>query len=167
MFDRIDFQRIFTATAGAALLSATCVFGAIGPARAATPAAVASPLTVADWQHEVEARIADTLATPSDVLRDGSSRHAVVNVRFDALGGFDGAAIAQSSGSRTVDREALRTARAIAYPVLPAGLRGRPQTVAMKLSYGLSADALARGTASVTRTARKAAPIETASLPAK
>ena len=39
-----DFRRIATASIGAALLSATCVVAAVGPARAATPASSADRL---------------------------------------------------------------------------------------------------------------------------
>jgi TonB family protein len=135
MFDHTNFKRILTATAGAALFSVTCIAGAVAPAKAADVA----PITVADWQKNVDRQIDSTLQMPAGAISDGRAI-ASVAVQFDEHGGFDGASIAQSSGNAALDAEALRTARAIHYPVLPSGLRGRPQTVSMKLLFAQPAD---------------------------
>ena len=135
MFDRIDFQRIFTAAAGAAVLSTACVVGAVAPAKAADLA----PLTVSGWRQAVDHEIDHTLRMPSGaVLKDHAI--ATVAVRFDDHGGFDGASLARSSGDRAIDTEALRTAREVRYPILPAGLRGSPRTVTMQLFFANPTD---------------------------
>ncbi|MBV9843379.1 MAG: TonB family protein [Sphingomonadaceae bacterium] len=131
MFDRIDFQRIVTAAAGAAILSTACIGAAVAPAKAADVA----PLTVSDWQKSVDKQIDRTLRFPSGVAAMDGHAIATVAVKFDDHGGFDGASIAKSSGNEAIDAEALRTARTIRYPVLPSGLRGRAQTVSMQLLF--------------------------------
>jgi TonB family protein len=136
MFDRIDFRRIATAAAGAAVLSTACIVGAVAPAKAEAPAA----LTVADWQQSVDREIDRTMRMPT--LRHPFDGHAIATlaVRFDEHGGFDGATIAKSSGDAAVDAEALRTAREVRYPVLPVGLRGTPRTVTMQLFFAQPVD---------------------------
>ena len=125
MFNSIDFRRVFTATAGAAILSTACVLGAVAPAKAAD-------LSTADWQQSVNREIDRTMEMPS--LRrplDGRSV-ATLAVRFDDKGGYQGASIVKSSGDRAIDGAALRTARAVRYPVLPATA---PRSVTMQLVY--------------------------------
>ncbi len=125
------FQRIFTASIGAAVLSAACAVGAAAPAKAEAPTD-----TIAGWQSAVNHAIDAGPRDPRGAF--GRSDHAMstIAVRFDAQGGFDGAAVARSSGSAAADREALRTARAIRYPALPVGLRGRPRTIVMQVYFG-------------------------------
>ena len=135
MFDRITFQRILTAAVGATVLSTACIVGAVAPAKAADLA----PLTVSSWQQAVDREIDRTLRMPnSAALKDHAI--ATVAVRFDDHGGFDGASIARSSGDTAIDAEALRTAREVRYPVLPAGLRGSPRTVTMQLFFANPTD---------------------------
>jgi len=163
-FDTIDFQRIAVSSAGALLLSAACVVSAVGPARAAEPNA---PLTVSDWQQEVGQQINANLRAPASFR--GEQATATVAVTLDADGEFTGARIAKSSGHGSIDREAVRVANAVDYPALPAGLRGRPQTVTMQVYFGTAAiaDSAAHRRQAVERlaAARKAKRIQTAALP--
>ena len=136
-FTRSDMQRVAVSTVGALILSTACVAGAIAPARAAEPNA---PLTTGDWQARVSRQLDAKMSIPAFTLRNDDHAIATINVRFDADGVFSGASLAKSSGLAAIDSSALRTARAIAYPALPAGLRGKPQTVAVQLYYGIAAD---------------------------
>lgn len=129
-------RRFACSSAGALLLSATCA--AAGPARAADTVPNA-PLTVADWQDAVGTQLDARLRLPAHALDHRDHLIAAVNVSFDKDGGLAGARIAQPSGSTAVDGEVLRIARGIAYPPLPAGLRGRPQTVTLQAYFGEAA----------------------------
>lgn len=164
-FDTTDFQRIAVSSAGALLLSAACVIGAVSPARAAEPNA---PLTISDWQANVGRQINAELRTPATFRSDTAT--ATVAIALDAGGDFTAAKVAKSSGNGAIDREAIRVASRIAYPALPAGLRGQPQTVTMQVYFGTatSADTAAHQQRAVERlaaTAKKAKRIETAALP--
>lgn len=133
--DKTDLQRLAVSALSAVLLSTATVVAAVSPAKAVEANA---PLTIGDWQTVVEQQIDRTLRVPgSAVLRPMTA--ATVRVRFAADGAFEGASLARSTGVPALDREALRTATKIAYPALPNGLRGRPQTVEMKLFFGSSA----------------------------
>ena len=135
-FTTADARRFALASIGAVIFSATCIAGAVAPARAAEPSAPNAPLTVADWQAKVGDQLDARLRTPTMALRSHDHLVARVDVSFDRDGGFTGARIAQSSGSTSVDRQVVRIAQAIAYPPLPAGFRGRPQTVTMQAYFG-------------------------------
>lgn len=132
-FDTSDIQRFAVSSIGAIALSAACVIGAAGPVKAATPN---TPLTIADWQQQVERKIG------SAQERDGPARlaQAVVAVRFTAEGDFAGASVARSTGDRALDRRAVRIAQHVSYPALPVGLRGTPRTVTMHLYFGEAAN---------------------------
>lgn len=130
-FDKSDFKRFATASVGALLFSTACVMSAVAPAHAAERNA---PLTVQDWKANVEHQIDRHLRTPGLKGRDHAA--ATVAIRFAADGSVANVAIARSSGVPAADQEALRTAGRIAYPALPSGLRGRPQTVAMMVYFG-------------------------------
>lgn len=134
--DATDIQRFAVSSIGALILSTACIVAAVAPAKAAEANA---PLTVGDWQAEVEQQIDRLLRSPARSL--GQRDHAVttVNVRFDAAGKLAGASVARSSRIGAIDAEALRVARSVAYPALPQGLRGRPQTIAMQIYFGQSA----------------------------
>lgn len=155
-FDRIDAQRMLTAAAGAFLLSSACVLSAVGPARAAEPA------TTGEWQQRVERQIEANLRMPTSVRSDVRGV-ATVRIRFDEAGRFDGATIVRSTGNPALDEEALRTARAIRYPALPAGDRA----VAMQLYFGQHAPSKAavreQATAAIEADATRR--IQTAGLP--
>lgn len=138
-FDTIDFQRIAVSSAGALLLSAACVVGAVGTARAAETNA---PLTINDWQQDVNRQIDDNLRVPARF--DGGLAAATVAVMLNADGEFGSASIAKSSGNDAVDKEAMRVAHAISYPALPTGLRGRPREVTMQVYIGTDADRISR-----------------------
>lgn len=158
-FDTIDFHRIAVSSAGALLLSAACVVGAVGPARAAEPNA---PLTISDWQQDVNEQIDNNLRVPANF--DSKLAATTVSVVLNANGEFGGASVAKSSGHSAVDREAIRVARTIDYPTLPSGLRGKPQTVTMQVYIGTSADGIDRRAERLAAT-RKADRIQTAALP--
>ena len=130
-FDKSDFKRFATASVGALLFSTACVMSAVAPAHAAERNA---PLTVQDWKANVEHQIDRHLRTPGLKGRDHAA--ATIAIRFAADGSVANVAIARSSGVPAADQEALRTAGRIAYPALPSGLRGRPQTVAMMVYFG-------------------------------
>lgn len=136
-FDTTDLQRIAVSSVGALILSTACILGSTGPVRAAEPNA---PLTVGDWQAEVEQQIDSKLRMPANALGSGDHAVATVAVAFDASGGFSDAKVVRSSGAAVLDREAMRVARAIAYPALPSGLRGEPRTVIMQLYFGKAFD---------------------------
>jgi len=145
--DVTDIQRLAVSSVGAILLSTACIVGAVGPAKAATPEIASaptpnSPLTMADWRDVVEDQIArrPTVTTTGRMLtgRTDTPAVATVRVRFDADGAFDKATLATSTGDLTFDRDAIRTAETIRYPALPAGLRGKPQTIAVQLVYGVA-----------------------------
>ncbi|SNS82988.1 TonB family C-terminal domain-containing protein [Sphingomonas laterariae] len=164
-FDTIDFQRIAVSSAGALLLSAACVMGAVGPARAAEANA---PLTISDWALDVSQQIDAELRAPSTFRGDAAT--ARVQISFDAAGAFTGASVARSSGNGSIDREAVRVANAIAYPAFPEGLRGQAQTVNMEVHFGTAANPhyAARERQLAERLAaapRKAKDVETAALP--
>ncbi len=169
--DTSKIQRFAISSFGALILSTACVVGAVGPAKAATANA---PLTVGDWQADVEQQIDRVLRVPDRSL--GGRDHAVttVSVRFDANGDFAGASVAKSSRIGAVDREALRVARNISYPALPQGLRGRPQTIAMQLYFGQAGDpaaqakqeARAKTMAEMAKGDRKIDSVQVAALPA-
>lgn len=132
-FDRTDFQRVAVSAMGALIVSTACITAAVGPARAAAPAAA----NISVWQRQVERRIDATLL---DVAPDqpGASTVATVRLAFDAEGDFDGAKLVGSTGSALQDAEALRTATRIAYPALPATMQGKRQAVTMKIGFGMS-----------------------------
>ncbi len=134
-FTLADSRRIALSSIGALLLSATCVAGAVAPAHAA-PATANAPLTVADWQEAVGEQLDAKLRIPTGALTKRDHLMARVDVSFDRDGGFTGARVSQTSGDEAVDRDVVRIAQQIAYPSLPAGYRGRPQTVTLQAYFG-------------------------------
>jgi hypothetical protein len=92
--DTTDIQRFAISSIGALILSTTCIAAAVSPAKAAEANA---PLTVGDWQAEVEQQIDHVLRVPHRSLGQRDHAVATVNVRFDATGDFAGASIAKSS----------------------------------------------------------------------
>lgn len=131
-FDKKDLQRLAVSTVGALTVSAACVMAAVGPAHAGAPA----PLTVADWQTNVERQIDRRMKQADAVLPAFSAGEAIVAVHFTADGDYAGATLTHSSGEGIYDKHAMTVAKKIAYPVLPAGYRGQAQDVEMHLSYG-------------------------------
>jgi len=99
---------------------------------AVSAVAIASPAradTVPNFTQSVEANIAKTMRYPSSI--DNRGGVATVAVSLDANGGVTNASLVQSTGVRVLDAEALRTAKAVSYPVT-----GKPRTIAMVLSFG-------------------------------
>jgi TonB family protein len=129
-FDAVDLQRVATASVGALVLTTACLAAAVAPARAAE----LSPASVSAWQTSVNQQIDRSLA--SQDVRSARQGVATVRVSFDASGELAGAAIAKSAGDARLDDAALRTARGIDYPVLPAHIRNKP--VLMKVYFGKS-----------------------------
>jgi TonB family protein len=138
-FDTSDIQRVAVSAIGALLLSTACVVGAVGPAKAATADA---PATMSAWQDHVEQQIDGTLRSPLAFFPNGMAV-ATVNVRLAADGSVSDVKLAHSAGSRVLDREALRTAKAIRYPALPGRLGQKENVVALKLFFGRDAQAVA------------------------
>jgi TonB family protein len=131
-FDRIDIQRLAVSAIGALIVSTACVAAATTPLHAAE--ITNTPLTINDWQKSVEHQIDRNLRSPAG-LNDGVMRKVHVAIRFDEQGKIAGARVVRSSGLATADAEALRVANKIAYPALPAGLRGHAQTIGMNLLF--------------------------------
>lgn len=129
-FDQIDVKRLAVSALGAAVFSTACVGAAVAPANAAAPA------TVDAWQANVETKLADQNDIYSPFAENRSRAQAVMAVRFTADGDYAGADLARSTGKAKLDRHAMKVATHIAYPQLPESLRGRPQTVAMRLNFG-------------------------------
>jgi TonB family protein len=131
-FDTTDLQRLAVSTLGAVALSATCIGAAIAPSRAATPIAAAATA----WQAAVERKLDARTDAFSLHMPSGKRTEAVVAIRFAADGTFASADIARSTGNRALDRHALNVASKLDYPLMPEPLRGKPQTVAMRLFFG-------------------------------
>jgi hypothetical protein len=129
MIDKTDIQRFVVSSMGALAVSATCVIGAVGPAKAATP------LTVSDWQNQVEHKIEGAHESPNVFVPAKLTRAEVV-ARFTADGDFAGAKMLRSTGVKALDQRAVNVASALKYPAMPAGLRGEPQIVTMNIYFG-------------------------------
>jgi hypothetical protein len=127
-FDTSDMQRFAVSAVGALAVSAATLFVAAGPVKAATP-------TVAAWEAQVADKI-DAAREPGAVQNPTRMTKAEVAADFTADGDFAGARLARSSGNRVIDGRALKVANRIAYPPLPAGLRGTPQTIRLNLYFG-------------------------------
>jgi TonB family protein len=136
MFSTSDIQRMAVSAIGALLVSTSFIVATVAPAKAAEPNA---PLTIADWQGDVGRQIDARMQMPAHALDRRDHAVARVDARFDADGALTGVTLNSSSGVAVLDQASLRTARQIAYPPLPAGLRGKPQTVTLVLYYGTAA----------------------------
>lgn len=130
-FNTTNFQRIAISSVGAIALSAACVFGAVGPAMAATPA------TGAAWAGKVAPQLDGAHAFDTA----GKVRNVTLAARFTAEGDYAGAAVARSSGDARLDREAVAIASHVAYPTLPASAA---RTVTVKLYFGDDARQIAQ-----------------------
>ena len=137
-FDRHDMQRLAVSAMGALLISTACIAAAVSPAKAAD--LTTAPSAVA-WQAQVERKIDNEMRTPSSVTNRVVM--AEVAMRFDSAGHFETATLRNSSGMTEVDREALRIANSIQYPVLPTHLQGKPQSIAMQIFFGNDGNAVA------------------------
>ena len=127
--DRTDAQRIAVSAMGALVLSATCVFGAVAPARAA------APQTAPAWAAQVQDRVANVRMDDAR-FAPRTIRTADVALRFAADGSFAGASLARSSGSAMLDAQAVKVASRLAYPPMPAAMRGAARTVRLQLAFG-------------------------------
>jgi TonB family protein len=128
-FDKSDVQRIAVSSVGAMALSAACIFGVAGPAHAETA-------QVKTWKNAVEKQLdADGPVTGAN----DKVSEARVAVRFDSEGRYAGATLVKSSRDEEFDRVALRTARTLDYPALPAA----GQTVVVRLLNGASSQRVA------------------------
>jgi TonB family protein len=138
--DASDFQRFAVSSIGAVAVSAACLFGAVGPAKAASPSA---PVSATAWQKQVERKINSSSDDLS--MLDGSSKvHKVLlAANFTADGDFAGVQLAQSSGNRRLDNRAKQIVSHISYPALPTAYRGQAQKVTMRLFFGTNDAAVA------------------------
>jgi TonB family protein len=141
-FDKSDFQRFAVSSVGAVAVSAACLFGAVAPAKAATPVT-----NVAAWEKNVSNQLSHSEG--DDEVLKGTSRvfKVVLAARFTSDGDYAGAQLAQSSGNAKLDRHAVQVANRIAYPQLPAGYRGQVQTVTMRVFFGNDGIAVERAAA--------------------
>ena len=131
-FNTTKFQRFAISSVGAIALSAACVFGAVGPAMAASPA------TGAAWATQVAHQLD---GAPTALDASGKVRNVTLAARFTAEGDYAGAAVARSSGDARLDREAVEIAGRVAYPALPASAA---RTVTVKLYFGDDARQIAQ-----------------------
>jgi hypothetical protein len=129
-FDKSDFQRFAISSVGALAVSAACLLGAVGPAKAGTP------MTATQWQQQVESKISAPTSNPGALGSATGVQKVTLAASFTADGRFAGTKVAQSSGLKVVDYEARQIARRIHYPALPAAYRGQPTTVTMRLYFG-------------------------------
>ena len=128
-FDKSDFQRVAVSGLSALAISATCLFAAAAPVKAATPA------SVADWTEQVEHRIAAVRVSDAR-LAPATLRTAEVAVHFTPDGDFAGATLAKSSSLAEVDKGAVKVASRLGYPRLPVSARGSARDVTMRLHFG-------------------------------
>lgn len=94
------------------------------------------PATLAQWRAAVSRQIDARLDLPAGGLRHGDHAVETVLVSLDGEGRLTNVALAEPSDDEALDEQALRTARAVHYPPLPAALRGSPRTIAMLLYFG-------------------------------
>lgn len=123
-FDKSDVQRVTVSAVGAVALSAVCIFGVAGPAQAETA-------PVKTWKAAVEQQLDAGAPVAGSNDKVGEAR---VAVRFDSNGRYAGATLLKSSQDEEFDRVAVRTARDLDYPALPAA----GQTVVVRLLNGAS-----------------------------
>lgn len=117
-FDKIDLQRIAVSSVGAMALSAACIVGVAGPARAGT---------VGEWQSQVERQLDQNGTAPA-----GSKvRETDVSLRFNDDGRYAGASVVKSSGNANLDRAALDTIANMTIPALPEGKRNHAVVLRM------------------------------------
>jgi TonB family protein len=124
MFNTAIISNVATSLVGAAFCSVAALAIAVPSAHAAAPAG---------FQKSVEASINNNLRMPVNAPSKGV---ATVAVLIDANGSVSDASIVQSSGHSVLDREAVRTARAVSYPAT-----GKPRTLAMVLGFNQPATA--------------------------
>jgi len=105
------------------------------PAPVAAKTAIVAPTTVSAWQANVEKQIDSNLQMPVRALERHDHAIAQVRVRFDAQGEVRSISLAQSSGDKVADTEALRTAHTVRYPLLPTALRGRDRNIVMQVYF--------------------------------
>ncbi len=112
-----SFRTMATSFAASALLTTLAIVGSASPAHAAT---------TDGFVRSVESQINDGRMSPST-----NKGVATVAVRVAADGKVLGAEVAQSSGYRELDQDALATARSVNYP------KGDVvRTVAVVMTYG-------------------------------
>jgi TonB family protein len=129
-FTKSDLSRVVVSAVGALTVSATCILGAVGPAKAA------APTTVPAWRTQVEHRIVRATPDMANRFDPVPGAQATVAVHFTTDGDYAGATLVGSTGYRQFDRRAVSLARSLHYPRLPETVRGRPQDVTMRLAFG-------------------------------
>ena len=134
-FDKIDTQRLVVSGLGAVAMTLASLTVAAAPVNAAT---LNAPATLADWQAQVERQL-DRIEDISNIAPDTQTREVTLATAFTADGDYAGARVIQSSGNRAVDAHAVQVAGNVKFPALPAGYRGKPQTVTVKLYFGKDA----------------------------
>ena len=120
-----------TAVAGALLCTVFAFAVSASPAHAATSA-----------KAQIERQLVRE-ASNAGLIEDTTPGVATVAVRVDAEGRIADSTVVQSSGRRSFDEEALRSARAVDYP------KGAPRTVAVVMTFNLAAAPQAQASAEV------------------
>lgn len=137
-FDKFDIQRTIVSATAALAVSALCVLGAAGPAHAEQT----GPANLAEWQSVVNQQIDRELRMPANALSGRNHAVAAVRVTLDPSGQASDIRVARSAGDRQIDKEAVRVAKAISYPALPATLSNRSRTVELQLYFGNARSAM-------------------------
>lgn len=130
-----SLKRTMIGSLSAVVMGSALLFAAAGPAAAAS-----APLTIQDWVDQVQVQVNDNLRLPSS-LRKSNKEKAIAKVRLalDAEGKVRDVKLVSPSGIKAADAEALRVARALDdLPVLPEGLRGRPNMVEVQVYFGVA-----------------------------
>ncbi len=143
-YNPTSLGRTLITGACAIVVGSAFVFGAVAPASASAQTA---EMSTARWTQIVEHRLNTSVrpspGTPDFLLRE---KVAVVGAHFDADGAFTGVTLERPTGLKSLDREAIRATKSLAYPALPASMRGMPRVVAMRVGFSNAIDpaALAR-----------------------
>ena len=127
-----SFANTATAVVGAVAMSAACLMVAVSPARAETATSA---------RASIERSIDANLRTPPS-LRGENAGIVTLSVSVAADGSVSDVSVMKSSGFRSFDREAVRTARAVAYPA------GQDRTIAMVLGFNREVPDVAKAQAS-------------------
>ena len=125
MFNTATISNVATSLVGVAFCSVAALALTVPSAHAAAPVG---------FQTSVETSIAQTMRFPGAVKSDQSGI-ATLAVSVAADGSVSNVDIVKSSGERSFDREAIRTARAVSYPA-----SGKAQTIAMTLGFNRAPD---------------------------
>lgn len=131
---------ISSAIAAALLLATPAAAQGDGKEPAAEGGLTVAATALNAWTSAVANRLNDTVRMPYRAMDDGVARVTHVRMVVGPSGTIDDVRVHKPSGSRRLDREAVRVARALeTVPELPGDLKGRPAYVDV-LMYFATAD---------------------------